>query len=136
MKIAKAPLRISLLGGGSDFPEFFSRNEGAVLGGTIDKYVYVSVLEMSKVAEFRYRFTYRNIEETNSKHEIRHPVIRTLLHQYPNIQSLNIATFSDLPGNSGLGSSSAFAVAAISAFKAFCGDVLNPLEIAKASIQL
>ena len=43
MKISKTPLRISLFGGGTDFPEFFQSEESLIIGGTIDKYVYTTV---------------------------------------------------------------------------------------------
>ena len=43
MIIVRTPLRISFFGGGTDFPEFFSENGGAVLGTAIDKYIYHTV---------------------------------------------------------------------------------------------
>jgi D-glycero-alpha-D-manno-heptose-7-phosphate kinase len=41
MIISRTPLRISLLGGGTDYPQFYNEHSGAVLGGSIDKYCYV-----------------------------------------------------------------------------------------------
>ena len=42
MIISKTPFRISLIGGGTDFPEYYKKAPGLVIGGTIDKYCYVS----------------------------------------------------------------------------------------------
>ena len=46
MIISKTPMRISFLGGGTDYPEWFIGNHGAVLSTTIDKYRYISVREL------------------------------------------------------------------------------------------
>lgn len=43
MIITKTPLRVSFCGGGSDIEYFYSRNGGAVLSTTIDKYIYIAV---------------------------------------------------------------------------------------------
>ena len=41
MKTSRTPLRISFLGGGSDYPQFYNEYGGAVLGTSINKYCYV-----------------------------------------------------------------------------------------------
>lgn len=41
MIISRTPLRVSLFGGGTDYPQFYLEHEGAILGGSIDKYCYV-----------------------------------------------------------------------------------------------
>jgi D-glycero-alpha-D-manno-heptose-7-phosphate kinase len=120
MIISKAPLRVSFIGGGSDYPEFFANNQGAVLGSSIDKYVYVTVAQLSKFAEEKFRFTYRQTESVKSIAELQHPVVREALSNYfPVVGSagLNLGTLSDLPGNSGLGSSSSFTVALLLALQ-------------------
>ncbi|GAH38790.1 unnamed protein product, partial [marine sediment metagenome] len=45
MIIVKAPLRISFLGGGTDFEDFYARYGGAVLSTAIDKSVYLIIKE-------------------------------------------------------------------------------------------
>src|SRR5205814_539563 len=41
---AKAPLRISFVGGGTDFPHWYREHGGAVLSATIDHFVRVRVI--------------------------------------------------------------------------------------------
>ena len=41
--ITSTPLRVSFAGGGSDFYDFFSTHEGAVVSSTIDKEIKVTV---------------------------------------------------------------------------------------------
>ena len=43
MIITKTPVRISFLGGGTDYPEHFQKHGGSVLVTTIDKYSYLNV---------------------------------------------------------------------------------------------
>lgn len=136
MIVGSAPLRVSLLGGGSDVPSFFSHHEGAVLGGSIDLRVYVCVIKMSESAEFPFRFTYRQVDNANKKSQINHPVWRSLLESRPEISRLNAATFSDIPGNSGLGSSSAFTVAAISALDCYLNQEINVDKISREAIKV
>ena len=108
--IVKTPLRISLFGGGTDYKEYFERSGGAVLGGTIDKFIYIVCLPMSPVAETRYRLTYSRVEAIDRVGDIQHPVIREVLKDEGYDIPFNLAVISDIPGGSGLGSSSAFTV--------------------------
>jgi D-glycero-alpha-D-manno-heptose-7-phosphate kinase len=110
MWVSKTPLRASFLGGGTDYPSHFRSHPGAVLGGTIDKYVFIQALPLAPIAEQKFRVTYRTTESVDRVEDIRHPVIRETLKLHNWSDPLNIATMSDLPGGTGLGSSSAFTV--------------------------
>ena len=111
MIIAKAPLRISFLGGGSDYPAFFEESEGAVFGASINLYVYSMALPLPPFARERIRFTYRQTESVKQPDELEHPVLKAILKRNEYAGPINIATMADVAGNSGLGSSSSFTVA-------------------------
>lgn len=134
MIVGSAPLRVSLLGGGSDVPSFFCDNLGAVLGGSIDSRVYVCVINMAQSADYPFRFTYRQVDNAHTKSSIRHPVWKKLLESRPEITRLNAATFSDVPGNSGLGSSSSFTVASIAALETYLGRNIDKKKVFVDSI--
>ena len=137
MIASSAPLRISYLGGGTDYQNYFSQYGGLVLGASINMKVFVFLNELSKVAEENVRFTYRKIESVASLMEIKHPVVREVLKIYAPNERLNIATFADLPGKSGLGSSSAFTVALITALQALAGNQnLEPKFVAENAINI
>lgn len=136
MWISRTPLRASFLGGGTDFPSYFKDQPGAVLGGTIDKYVYIQALPLSPTSEQKFRVTYRTTESTSSIDEIRHPVIRETLRLHGWNEPLNIATMSDLPGGTGLGSSSAFTVGFINLLHRMRGVELTRYELARQAIQM
>ncbi|WP_176086422.1 galactokinase [Martelella sp. HB161492] len=134
MWISKTPLRASFLGGGTDYPSYFHKQPGAVLGGTIDKFVYIQALPLAHIAEQKYRITYRTTESVDNIDAIQHPVIREGLRHYKWEQPLNIATMSDLPGGTGLGSSSAFTVGLINLLHKMRGIELTRYELARQSI--
>jgi len=91
---------------------------------------------MTESAEFPFRFTYRQVDNAHSKSEIEHPVWKNLLESRLEITRLNAATFSDVPGNSGLGSSSSFTVAAIAALDLYLGKSLETERISREAIRI
>jgi D-glycero-alpha-D-manno-heptose-7-phosphate kinase len=119
MIISTAPLRLSYLGGGTDYEMYSKEYGGKVIGSTINKKVYVFINELSPIAEENIRFTYRKIESVANSSELIHPVVREVLQRLAPNERLNIATFADLPGKTGLGSSSAFTVALINGIQSF-----------------
>ncbi|QQM31257.1 galactokinase [Martelella lutilitoris] len=136
MWISKTPLRASFLGGGTDYPAYFRKYPGAVLGGTIDKFIYIQALPLAGIAEQRFRVTYRTTESVDDVEEIKHPVIRESLKHYEWDRPLNIATMSDLPGSTGLGSSSAFTVGFINLLHQMRGVELTRYELARQAIYM
>ena len=73
MIISKTPLRISLFGGGTDFPEYFKKRKSILIGGTINKYIYVSFTEFfSKLFKENIRIFYRNREFVSNNNQIKH----------------------------------------------------------------
>ena len=134
MWVSRTPLRVSFFGGGTDYPSYFSGMPGAVLGTTIDRYVYIQALPLAAFAEQTYRLTYRQTESVNSIEEITHPVVRTCLAHYRWDRPLNMATMSDLPGGTGLGSSSAFTVGFINLLHRMRGTSLTKFELAREAI--
>ncbi len=136
MIITKTPLRIGLLGGGTDLPKFYCSKDSTIFGGSINKYVYVISNNLSKFSNEKYRFTYRQTESVQQVEEFKHPVTREVLKMYGQIKSINLATMSDLPGNTGLGSSSAFTVGLIKNLDLIAKKESSPLELAEKAIHI
>ena len=82
MIISKTPFRVSLFGGGTDYYEWFSKYEGAIIGTSIDKYCYVSLKELGKFSEYRYRLVYHLIEQGNDFQKIKHIPIKKIMQVY------------------------------------------------------
>ena len=129
MIISSAPLRISFCGGGTDYKNFFQEYGGGVIGTAINQRVYVFVNSLSKFSDENIRFTYRITESVQEIDSINHPVVRAALKELNIFEKINIATMSDVPGNSGLGSSSAFTVALVGGLARFKNMFLTNEEI-------
>ena len=109
---ARAPLRISLGGGGTDLPSYYQEHEGFLVAGAIDKYVYMLV---HTVFQQRYRMKYSEIEEVDSVSDIKHPILRETLLRHWRGNPLEIASVADVPAGTGMGSSGTFTVCLLKA---------------------
>lgn len=108
MIISKTPLRISLVGGGTDVPAFYEKHPGAVVSFSIDKYIYVAVNEKF---DDSVRVSYSKTENRAVVDDIKHDLIRETLKFAHKVKGLEITTMADIPGNgTGLGSSSSLTV--------------------------
>ncbi|MDC0044719.1 hypothetical protein OAI96_02225, partial [Pelagibacteraceae bacterium] len=108
MIISKTPLRISFFGGGTDYPLWYNKYGGAVISTTIDKYIYISVRDLNGFFKHKLRLSYSKIEEVENSSFIKHPSVREILKYLKVHNGIEIHYDGDLPGKSGLGSSSSF----------------------------
>ena len=121
MIISRTPFRISFVGGGTDLRSFYSEEPGQVLSTSIDKYIYVVVKRQIGIVEYKYRVNWSKVEFCNNIEEIEHPIVREALKLFEIDFPIEITTFSDIPGSTGLGASSAFTVGLVHALYALKG---------------
>ena len=133
--ISKKPLRISFLGGGTDMPYFYKKNGGMTVSCAINKYIYVLVKKHSHSTE-KYRLNYSITENVNSINMIKNLRIKETLKFFKIDFPLYINTISDLPSNSGLGSSSSFTVGLIRALNSLLGLTMSVSELAEAAFNI
>ncbi len=134
MIIARTPFRISFLGGGTDYPEFYREHGGSVLLTTINQYCYLSIHRISQFFKYRFRASYAKTELVQNPSEFVHPLIRECL-LYLDIQdNLEIAHVSDLPARTGLGTSSSFTVGLLHALHTLRGDRVTEEDLAREAI--
>jgi Predicted kinase related to galactokinase and mevalonate kinase len=134
--ISRSPLRLSFFGGGTDYPDYFLRKPGAVLGTTIDKYILVTINRGSPFFEHRIRVSYAKAEAVRRVEEIEHPSVRAVLQELKLDDMLDIHIFADLPARTGLGSSSAFTVAFLNACYAYQGKFVGRRALADQAIYI
>jgi D-glycero-alpha-D-manno-heptose-7-phosphate kinase len=125
------PLRLSLVGGGTDIPKFFAENGGAVVSSTIDRYVYVMVKRHSPLFNEAYRLSYSKTEHVDRLDDIENDIARECLRLVHVEPPLFIATAADLPALSGLGSSSSFAVGLLYALHTLRGEDVSAGQLAE-----
>ena len=135
MILAKAPLRVSFFGGGSDIPAHFSQWGGATISTAIDKYVYVAVMH---TPHNHIKVSYSKQELVTNVDDIQNEIVRNALQFFGIKSNIEITSFADIPtiGN-GLGGSSAFTCALIKALSAYLGyEYINPYLIAKTACHI
>ena len=116
MIICKAPLRISIGGGGTALPAYYE-GVGTIFSSlAINKYVSVCLTKRFSDDLF---LRYSENEIVKDVKKIKHDIIRTILIKYGVSRGIEIASFGDVPGGTGLGSSGAFTVALCSAVKTY-----------------
>jgi D-glycero-alpha-D-manno-heptose-7-phosphate kinase len=137
MIISRAPVRISFFGGGTDYPEYFLKESGAVLATAIDKYSYVSCTPfLSDLFDYCLSVSYRKRELTASVDEIEHNVYRECLRMCRLDRDIELHNVADLPAFTGLGSSSTFTVSLLHALHSYKGEFLTPLQLAYEAIHV
>jgi D-glycero-alpha-D-manno-heptose-7-phosphate kinase len=135
--MTRTPLRISLFGGGTDYPEYFHRHPGAVLGFAIDKYILISALKLRAYLEYNYRVSYSKLEFADRIEDIQHPVVRETLKMYGVLDRLDINVMSDLPAaGGGLGSSSAFTVGFTHLVSSMLGRPMSRMDLARTAMRI
>ncbi len=135
MVIVRTPFRMSFVGGGTDFAEFFQEYGGAVLSTTINRYCYVTVRHLPGFFQYRSEVCYSEIERVCSADEIHHPLIRAAM-KLMDMEEIRLTYEADLPARSGLGTSSAFAVGILNAFHYCRGEYVNKRQLADEAIRL
>jgi D-glycero-alpha-D-manno-heptose-7-phosphate kinase len=136
MIISRTPFRISLFGGGTDYPTWFREHGGAVLGMAINKYCYISVRRLPPFFEHKSRIVYSQVELVREVSEIQHPAVRGVLADRGMAEGLEIHHDADLPARSGLGSSSSFTVGLLNALCALENRMIGKSKLAREAIRI
>jgi len=131
--LSRAPLRISLGGGGTDIPSYYREHGGFLISGAIDKYVYMLV---HTVFQRRYRMKYSAFEEVDTPQEIKHPILREALVRHWGGDPLEIASVADVPAGTGLGSSGSYTVCLLKAIALASRSATTPGQLAEDACEI
>jgi D-glycero-alpha-D-manno-heptose-7-phosphate kinase len=130
---SRAPLRISLGGGGTDLPSYYREHGGFLVSGAIDKYVYMLT---HTVFQRRYRMKYSELEEVDEIGQIRHPILRETLLRHWRGNPLEIASVADVPAGTGMGSSGAYTVCLLKGLAHARRTSITPGRLAEAACEI
>ena len=135
MIIVQTPLRISLFGGGTDFPSFFlNEGGGCALSSAIDKYIFVTIKQRF---DNKLRVGYTTTEMVNTVDEIQHELIREALRKTHIKQGVEITTMGDIPAaGTGLGSSSTVTVGSLNAMYSYLGEIIPAERLAQEACEI
>lgn len=136
MIITRTPMRVSFLGGGSDYPEHYLEHGGQVVGAAIDHYSYLSVNELPALFDHRIRLSYSRTEMVRHALELEHPAVREVLTYLPVEGGVEIHYAGDLPARTGLGTSSSFTVGLLHAIHALRGEMVSSRKLAEEAVHV
>ena len=137
MIITRTPFRLSFLGGGTDYPAWYRKHGGAVLSTTIDKYCYITCRYLPPFHE--HRISARLLAGWSTAT----PSTRSSIRRRGRCSEVSEGRprrrdphDADLPGRSGMGSSSAFTVGLLHAIHALQGRMVGKQQLAIESMHL
>ena len=129
MIITQTPLRIGLIGGGTDLPGYYREHGGRVLNCAIDKYIYVIVKQRFDDDIY---VNYSKKEIVSRVEDLEHELVREAMMMTGVMNGVEITTLADIPSaGSGLGSSSAVTVGLLHALFAYQGRQMSSEELAE-----
>ena len=133
MIITRSPLRISLGGGGTDLPSYYQEFGGFLIAAAIDKHVYITVHEpfVDEVIA-----KYSRLETVATAAELQHPIIREALQLVGIETRIEIASMSDIPAGTGLGSSGSFTTALLRALHMLKKNFVPPRDLAEQACHI
>lgn len=136
MIISRTPMRISLMGGGSDMAAYYLNGYGAVVSTTIDRYIYITV---NRRFDDLIRVSYSKTEVVEHPDKLEHNIIREALKMVGVEQGVDIVYMGDIPLSNvgvGLGSSSSLAAGVLNALYAYTGQHVSAEHLARRACQL
>jgi D-glycero-alpha-D-manno-heptose-7-phosphate kinase len=134
MIIVRAPLRISLGGGGTDLPSWYRQHGGSFLSATINKFIYMTGSE--RLSDRKLWLSYSQTEICDRVDDIQHSFFRACLARYRLETGVEIHSISEVPGNSGLGSSGAFLVGCLTLLNAIEKVEMNRPDLAELACRI
>lgn len=134
MIISRTPMRITLGGGGTDLPSFYSKYGGFVVTMAIDKYIYLTL--KSDNFENKVKLRYSQIEIVDDASELKNTRAKEALLFHNLNSSVEINTCADLPSNTGLGSSGSFLVGLLNSIREYKRFGSNPEILANEACNI
>lgn len=132
MIISKAPFRVSLFGGSTDYKEFYEKHESLIISFAINKYNYISLRKTPPIQPYHHLLQYSKVEILQKRDKIEHNGIRGVLDLYKINYGIELSSMADVTKMSGLGTSSSYIVNLIKAIDFLHhGDDISPKYLAE-----
>ncbi|MEW6607761.1 MAG: galactokinase [bacterium] len=134
MIITRTPFRITLGGGGTDLPAYYSQYGGFIFAAGIDKYMFINLNR--PIVDDLIRLKYSKTELVNHRDEVQHEIVREALRMMAIDNAIEIVSMADVPAGTGLGSSSCYAVGLLNALRTMKRDYISLQELAEEACHL
>ena len=113
MILSRTPFRVTLGGGGTDLPSYYSHHGGFIFAAALNKYMFINVNR--PIVDDLVRVKYSKSEQVNHRNELQHEIAREALRLLDIERAIEIISMADVPAGTGLGSSSCYAVGLLNA---------------------
>ena len=133
MIVTRTPYRVSLAGGGTDFPAFFRERQACIVSAALNKHFY---LTLASRLDTRVRVAYSKVENVPHAGALKHDIVRVVLERYSLHSGIEIGMVGEVPAGSGLGSSSAVTVGLLQAVRAFVGLESGAAQLAEEAVRI
>jgi len=133
MILSRAPVRITLGGGGTDLQSYYCKFGGFLIAAGINKYVLVGA---NRQFFDTFRLKHSGIEEVKDLREIKHNLFREALKLLDIKPGIELTSLSDVPSQSGLGSSGVFLVALLNTLHEYKGEYVSKKELAEEACKI
>ena len=134
MIITRTPFRVTLGGGGTDLPSYYSRYGGFIFSFALDKYMFIYINR--PVVDDLIRIKYSQSETVSRLKEVQHDIARVCLEKMGIKKGVEITSMADIPAGSGLGSSSCYTVGLLNALHALKRDYVSLQELAEEACEI
>ncbi len=134
MIVTRTPFRVTLGGGGTDLPSFYSQHGGFIFAMAIDKYMYVML--NPPIIDNKIRLHYSRSETVDHVSELNHELAREALRLHGFQEKMEISSMADLPDGTGLGSSGSYLVGLLTALHHFRRDYVSLQAIADEACRI
>jgi D-glycero-alpha-D-manno-heptose-7-phosphate kinase len=129
MIITRTPFRITLGGGGTDLPSYYSQYGGFVFSVTMDKYMYINL--NTPIVDDLIRIKYSKYEEVTDVDDVQHDLAREALKLVGIRNAVEIQSMADIPAGTGLGSSGCYLVGLLNALHSYKCAPISRQELAE-----
>lgn len=133
MIVSRAPVRLSMGGGGTDLPSYYREYGGFLIASAINKYVYIL---LNKRFEDSIRLSYSQTEIVENVEKIKHNIFREALKYAGINKQVELVSVADIPSNCGLGTSSTFTVSLLNALYAYKKDYVSLYKLAESACDI
>ena len=140
MLVAKSPYRISISGGSTDYSSFYQKYTSLLVGFSLNKYCYVSIKPLPKIAPTNFEIFYSSTEKVHSIEEIQNPTVRGTLQyfksKYNDLNKISIYIANDLSHQSGLATSSALVISLLRCLYGLYESVPSKKQLAEEAVYI
>ncbi len=134
MIITRTPFRVTLGGGGTDLPSYYSQHGGFIFSAALNKYMFINLNR--PIVDDQVRVKYSRTEIVDHRDELQHDIAREALRMMDIENAIEIISMADVPAGTGLGSSSSYAVGLLNALRTMKRQYIPLQELAEQACEL